>query len=113
MILILSILVLIMCIEATTNILSKSLLFQPVKKYLSNFNSSRGCKFLHDLLDCPYCTSVWVSMFYTIMFVIFLNNLLPSILLWFFISIALHRASNIAHYIIDRLDEYHTIIPEE
>jgi len=108
----LQILVLVICIEATTNIISKSQLFEPLRQVLFESNN-RGCKFAHNLIDCPYCTSLWVSLFYTIMFVLYMVNLLPSIFLWFFVAVALHRASNVLHFVIDRVDEYHTIIPED
>jgi len=98
------ILFLIILIEAITNILSKSTLFEPIREYLFNHRNNRGCRFLHNLLDCPYCCSVWVSMLCLTMFYIYVVNLLPSIFLWFSIGIVFHRLSNVLHFIIDRFD---------
>jgi len=46
-------------------------------------------------------------MFYIGMCVLYVYDILPIIILLFFISIVFHRLSNILHHIIDRLDEFH------
>ena len=107
----LEILIAILCIEATTNLLSKSLIFQPLRKYLFNLSNSRRpiFKFIHNIIDCPYCCSVWVSFFYTLMLYLFIVKVLPTFFMWFFVALALHRTANTLHYIMDRLDVHHFI----
>jgi hypothetical protein len=102
----LQLLMVILCVEATTNILSKSVLFESLRKYLFESKNSYLI-FIHNILDCPYCTSVWVSFFYTFIWFVYIKYGLPFFVLLFFLSIAVHRVSNIVHFIIDRLDEYH------
>jgi len=105
---VLEIVALVFLVEALTNLLSKSDLFTPVRKYC--FESSNVVlNFIHKILDCPYCTSVWVAMFVVVVYELYKNNSLPFILTLFFISIILHRLSNILHFIIDRLDGSHFI----
>jgi hypothetical protein len=97
----------IISIEAITGILSKSELFRPMREFLFSSNN-KILKFIHTILDCPYCTSVWVSLFCTVMLYLYIINLLPRILALFFIGITIHRISNILHFIIDRIDSNHT-----
>jgi len=102
----------VLLVEAITNILCKSDLFIPFRELLFNSNI-RLLRFIHNILDCPYCTSVWVSLFVTFMVYLYLENLLPHLLALFFISIVLHRFSNILHFIIDRLDSNHISLDKE
>jgi len=96
---------LIFSIEATTNILSKSELFKPLRQYLFNRSNNRMVKFMHDLIDCPYCTSVWVSLFYICALFLSVDIDATSILLIFMCVITLHRLSNILHHLIDRTNK--------
>jgi hypothetical protein len=105
---IIQVLVIILNIEAVTNIISKSELFKPLRGGLFNLYNSRGIKFagfVHDLIDCPYCTSVWVSLFYLLCVYISASSpLFLSIFVFFCLIIVFHRLSNILHHIIDRID---------
>lgn len=103
MLLILSIL-LIINIEALTNIISKSELFKPLRAFLFNRSNIGIVKFLHDLIDCPYCTSVWVSLFYVSLIYLSEVFMFSGIVLFFMLVFAFHRISNILHHIIDRVD---------
>ena len=106
---IIQIVIIILNIEAVTNLLSKSELFKPLREGLFNLSNNRGSKlagFLHDLIDCPYCTSVWVSLFYVSCVCISANSPLFLIFFIYFCAIiVLHRLSNIVHHIIDRIDK--------
>jgi len=102
----------IVLIEAMTNILTKSRLFRPLRAYLFESNS-KVLKFIHNILDCPYCTSVWVSLFSILLLCLYINNLLPHILALFFMGIVLHRLSNILHFVIDRIDSNHISLDKE
>jgi hypothetical protein len=80
----------IILIEAITNILTKSEIFRPLRAYLFESNN-KALRFIHNVLDCPYCTSVWVSLSSIILLCLYINNLMPHILALFFIGIVLHR----------------------
>jgi uncharacterized membrane protein len=97
----------IIAIEATTGILVKSDIFKPVRAFFFERRDKKICKFIHDVLDCSYCTSVWVSLFYATMLALYINNALPHILALFFIGLVLHRLSNVLHHLIDRIDSSH------
>jgi len=85
--------------EALTQVITKSELFKPIRKFFFDRRTNKLCSFVHDLLDCGYCTSVWVGWFVVIAF-LYLNNVVVNI---FFAGIILHRLSNILHFIIDRI----------
>jgi len=106
MIFVFKILSVVILIESITNILTKSDIFLPLRKYLFKSNNKIFI-FIHNILDCPYCTSVWVSIFCIIMLYLFNLNFLPQILTLFFVGLILHRLSNILHHIIDRIDPMH------
>lgn len=97
-IIILQILVIVICIEAITELAVKSEFFFPLRKYLFESNS-KILNYIHNVFDCGYCFSVWASML--IMTSIFIFN---GDFLWFCLYvIAMHRLSNMLHFIIDRL----------
>ena len=88
----------IILIEALTEIVSKSEIFIPVKKFF--FNKNRFFSWVHELLDCPYCTSVWIALFVFFIFILLDNCYLNM----FFYGIILHRLSNIFHDLVDRIN---------
>jgi hypothetical protein len=94
------ILSLIIFTEAITEIITKSELFSPVREFFFNRRKFKICNFIHKLLDCGYCMSVWVGLFSAYVF-FFLNNIFFNV---FFMGIILHRLSNILHFIIDRIN---------
>ena len=102
----------IILIEAITNILTKSDIFRPLRAYLFE-SDNKVLKFIHNILDCPYCTSVWVSLSSILLLCLYLNNLLPHILALFFMGVILHRLSNILHCLIDRIDSNHIGLDKE
>jgi hypothetical protein len=85
--------------EAITQIITKSELFRPIRKFFFEKRANKLCKYIHDLLDCGYCTSVWVGWFVVIALLYF-DNIVINV---FFAGIVLHRLSNILHFIIDRI----------
>ena len=104
--LVLPIIATVILIEAITNIITKSDLFLPIREFLFKSNY-KLLKFMHRVIDCPYCTSVWVSLFCIAMLYLYIINTLPHILALFFMGIVLHRLSNILHFFIDRIDSNH------
>jgi hypothetical protein len=106
MILFLFIILLVLNIEASTNIVSKSEIFKPIRRYLFNRSTSRIYKFLHNLIDCPYCTSVWISLFYICALLLCIKSYIVSVIfIIFMLVIGFHRLSNILHHIIDRTNK--------
>jgi hypothetical protein len=86
--------------EAITQIITKSEFFKPIRKFFFKKRESRICNWIHELLDCGYCTSVWVGWFVLICMIV-VNNMVLNV---FFAGIVLHRLSNVLHFIIDRID---------
>lgn len=91
----------VLATEAATNLITKSeFSIRTIKKLVFKWRHVWPCGFLHDLLDCGYCTSVWVSIpaawWYLESF-----NLVDGIMF----TLIIHRLSNILHFYIDVLDE--------
>jgi hypothetical protein len=85
--------------EALTNLLTKSeFSIRFIKKPLFEHRGNKFFSFLHDLLDCGYCTSVWAAVIPTIWFLTDYLDIVITILV-------LHRLSNSIHFLIDWLDE--------
>lgn len=93
----------IVCVEATTELLSKSEFFNPFREFLFNRRKYKLFKFLHSVFDCGYCLSIWISIFYTIFFYLIIVDLISFYVLFLPIVLFFHRLSNILHFIIDRL----------
>lgn len=92
---------LVIATEAATNVLSKGEVFYPLRKWLY-----RKWKWLHGLVDCPYCTSVWIA---SILVLVYYLSQVLSFYVWFkffLYGFAVHRLSNVFHFIIDRLDPH-------
>ena len=87
--------------EAITELLTKSEFFLPLRKRLFELRKNRIFKFVHDVLDCGYCTSVWIGLF-TSVIIVDLHVVSPCID-WFVAWLAVHRSSNMLHFIIDRV----------
>ena len=86
--------------EAITQLITKSELFKPIRKFFFKKRENRFCSWIHDLLDCGYCTSVWVGLG-VVACMLFVNNIVLNV---FFAGIVLHRLSNVLHFVIDRID---------
>jgi len=90
-------------IEALTEIITKSEITEPIRKFV--FEKGHKNKFfnwLHRLLDCGYCTSVWIGLFAALLLFRGLHLISPY-LDWIFIGLILHRLSNVFHFIVDRI----------
>jgi len=88
--------------ESITQVITKSLLFLPVREWFFNRRVNKVFNFLHDLLDCGYCTSVWIGMSSSLLL---LNDikLVFWAIDWFLWGMIVHRLSNVFHFIVDRL----------
>lgn len=99
--LLLIILFVIILTEAITQIITKSELIRPIRKFFYDKRKNKFFSYIHDLFDCGYCTSVWVGWFVVIAF-LYLNSVILNV---FFAGLVLHRLSNILHFIIDRINK--------
>ncbi len=86
-------------VEALTQLIQKSVFFSAFRA------SFKEDTFFNTLLECPYCTSVWISMFVTLCVVlsgfnlVFFGNLVFDIFVFF---VGCHRFSNLIHDVWDR-----------
>lgn len=83
--------------EAITELMVKSEIFEPIRKFFFSRN-----KFIHNLLECGYCFSVWAA--FLALLLILLDN---PVAFYFMLGIIMHRISNVVHFIIDRIDGNH------
>ena len=97
-------LVAIFITEAITELVVKSEIAEPFRK--KSFELGKTNKFfgwLHKLLDCGYCFSVWAGYVVAILLFRDLNIFFNAGIDWVFLGLFLHRSSNILHNIIDRI----------
>lgn len=87
--------------EAVTEIVTKSQLFLPVRRFFFKRKKCIVCSFIHDLLDCGHCTSVWIGVFTSF----YLYHQSFSFIMLFLIGLVIHRLSNILHFIVDRTNK--------
>lgn len=99
--LILSLFFSIIVTEAVTELLVKSEFFKPLRAWFFARRSKKVFNFIHELLDCGYCTSVWIG-FVTSLVLVNLNLISPFVD-WFVAWLVVHRCSNLWHFIIDRV----------
>lgn len=97
--LILRFLAAVIATEAITELVVKSEFFAPLRKRLFE-SDNRILNFVHEILDCGYCFSVWAGAFSGVMFFVCSNYIVDL----FMIAIIIHRLSNIVHFMIDRLN---------
>jgi hypothetical protein len=92
-------------VEGLTELVTKSVIFEPLREKLAAKNS-----FLNKLLQCGYCTSVWVAIFPAVFTAVLLAC---SFSLWFVLSafplvVVYHRMSNYLHNVNDsRWDKFY------
>ena len=95
----LDIIMAVIATEAATNLITKSeFSIRFIKEPLFNLRHFKICNFIHDILECGYCTSVWSASVFALLF---LTDALNFVVL----LLVLHRLSNVLHFIIDWLDE--------
>ncbi len=86
--------------ESLVEIISKSEIFSPIREWFFNRRDKKVFNFIHSLLDCGYCLSVWIGTFVGLILIdlVIINPIVD----WFIIGLLLHRLSNLWHNIIDR-----------
>jgi len=103
----------IILIEAITNLVSKSDLFKLIREFLFNKGENKLFRFMHTLVDCPYCLSVWVSLLCVVLLYLYINNWLPFVFVVSCVVVIFHRLSNVLHFVIDRINSNHIGLDKE
>jgi len=89
--------------EAFTELITKAEITEPIRKFIfTKGHKNRVFNWLHRLLDCGYCTSVWIGAFMALFLFKDVHFVTPY-LDWLFIGLVLHRFSNVLHFVIDKL----------
>jgi hypothetical protein len=90
--------------EAITELVVKSKIFEPLRAKLFDLaERSKVFKWLHELIDCGYCFSVWTG--WLVAFLLFFGSsfIIHKYVDWIILGLVLHRLSNVFHFIVDRL----------
>ena len=97
----LNLIISIILTEAVTEVLVKAEITKPIRAWLFKHKKTKVFNFLHELLDCGYCTSVWIGSAASILFIdtILINECIS----WFIFGLIIHRMSNLWHFVIDRV----------
>lgn len=89
--------------EALTEIITKSEIFEPLRKKVFDLGQNNTFfGWVHKLLDCGYCFSVWSGTFIAFLFLRDLNFICSGVD-EFIIGLVLHRLANLFHNIMDRV----------
>ncbi len=98
-------------VEAITGIVTKSGVFLRFREFIFSISDKLFIfRFLSDMIQCPYCFSVWAGWFISVVLNIKIDfdyNLLPAdsvfllFMSYFFSGLVLHRLANILHSVID------------
>lgn len=110
---ILDVVLLIICVEATTEIVIKAKVFEPLRSRVNKLRKNRGwLEYVTTPLFCAHCFSVWAALFYTTLFLVLPHYLGVEGLrqaVWFFMAILFfHRMANYLHMVVDRVDKFYS-----
>lgn len=96
----------ILLTEALTELIVKSEIALIIKSSIHRFvGEKRFVSWFIELTECGYCTSVWIGLFFAILF--FRDIRFVSVYVdWVFIGLVIHRTSNYLHHIVDRIAYY-------
>lgn len=89
--------------EAITELVVKSDIFRPLRAKIFDIGqNNRFFSWLHNLMDCGYCFSVWAGWAVAFLFREEFN-LFHQYVDWFIVGLLFHRLSNLFHNIMDRV----------
>ena len=88
--------VIVVSIEALTELVVKSEFFSPLRNFFSGEKNSKLYNFIDSILQCPYCFSVWSSL-------IILSMTYNYYTIFILYILSAHRASNVLHNMFDKL----------
>lgn len=103
--------------EGLTELITKSKFFSFFRDFFARraAQDKKVSNFINSILECPYCSSVWVSCFLIVL--IYIGSIAGSIRFYltgfifvdlFVLLILAHRGSNYLHNFVDRhLDKYY------
>lgn len=95
----------IIFIEAISELITKSEFFSPLRAKIFTWGQkNKFFNWLHRLLDCGYCFSVWAGILVAIL-VFNDTSFIHKSIDWFIIGIILHRLSNLFHNFMDRVHD--------
>jgi hypothetical protein len=93
----------IVATEALSDLLVNSEIFSGFRKLLFTHRKFKILNFFHDLFDCVYCMSIWISFILLINTTIFsINTLIEFVVLW----MVIHKLSILLHYFILKVQGY-------
>ena len=88
-----ALILLVICVEAITEILVSGSIFQKPREFIA-----RNSSFIGELVHCGYCTSVWVSAAVAWVFVVWVWTLTPIFWINYIIAtFVIHRLANLFH----------------
>lgn len=91
-------LLLIICVEAVTEILVTSSIFTAPRLLIARISGTLGV-----LVHCGYCTSVWVSGVFSWFFVTQIYCFFPNFWVGFIVTVfVLHRLANLFHELANK-----------
>lgn len=82
--------------EAITELVVKSEFFSHIREFFFDRRKISIFEFIHNILDCGYCFSVWAAFLTGILF--YSKNEFVYV---FMGCVVIHRLSNVIHHIID------------
>lgn len=95
---ILKVLVAVVCTEALTELAVKSEFFQPLRAWLYK-SKYWPLRFIHRILDCGYCFSVWASIL-AVTCIFYIDVIIVHFLV---LILVVHRLSNLFHFFVDTM----------
>ena len=97
------IIIAIILTEAITELVVKSEIFYPIRKFFFEHKDNKIYDWLYLLTDCGYCFSVWAGWFVALVFIYPFEEIkiISFKIDWFFLGLLLHRLSNVFHYLVD------------
>jgi hypothetical protein len=85
-------------VEAVSELISASEIFNGFRMWL--FKGGRLRRFFHDVADCTYCTSVWISF----IIALFIHIDIVSVYIdWFIIWMVIHRGADVLNKVVYKI----------
>lgn len=101
----------VVCTEALVEIVVKSKLFFPLRdKIGSRAPSNKVFAFIHALISCGHCFSLWAATLVTVVLFSFCDTglvVIPLVPRFILVALFVHRLSNYLHNAMDRVDKFY------
>jgi hypothetical protein len=90
-----TLILIVIAIEAVTELIFRAGPLQPAREWLIDHTSwARAGLADEHLLECKYCVSVWVALFFALGYLFFLES---QAFLCFLYAVSFHRLANLFH----------------